>query len=679
LIRKNRSSGRSKFAISTRIYVAISFAFIPALWPVLSASGSATPQQNLSAQQQDLSTYQSTLNDVTTYYQTYTPDDLPELDAATAAVSSFSSAVSSLSLAVSTYDSTGSVADTAELAVNAQPFVISAALSSRDTAQTTFDDAVVIYDGFYSDYLQAELDRDTAYSEYQAALDSDASTGDFTNSDAAYQTFLVAQALVDSLDADVILANDAKNTAGSNLVDATTSYDYESNPDTTTNLETVRDQAVITFNQASTDFNISLNATTQANADALYELPNRTIAEPQNLAVTQDTTSGDVTLSWDRSATGWTPVERYAVFFNNWAVAAIGDVETFTLSRSLFESTGGLDILYTFKIRGDNDSFAVYSPQSVTADFIVAGPAPTPTQEPTPTPTPTLTPTLTPTPTQPPTQLQPPTQTADPIPTLTPTPTPTPTPTNTQEPVKKNDPIPDSNPVEPTTTPKRTPPPTPTPTPTSTPTPTKTEQTPQSTPAPTSKPIATLDTVPPIFNTPTATPTPTATRVANPEPKKEPVIVELEEPITAENIEALVREIAQVENPRILTNEQQTSVKEAAFQAFQTAPQGSIVYEAALEALSIVAEADDPEMPKELAAIPLVGAATAAVLEVFNDIGNLGADMSPEVREESEEVVVAAVIVSTVAQTAATAAATSSASASSSVTSSRSRTVKRSK
>ena len=75
-----------------------------------------------------------------------------------------------------------------------------------------------------------------------------------------------------------------------------------------------------------------------------------------------------------------------------------------------------------------------------------------------------------------------------------------------------------------------------------------------------------------------------------------------------------------------------------------------------------MAEADDPELPEELAAIPLIGNVAGAVLDVFNDVGNVGADMSPEVREDSEKVVVAAVIVGQIAMTA-TAAATSAAAA----------------
>ena len=78
--------------------------------------------------------------------------------------------------------------------------------------------------------------------------------------------------------------------------------------------------------------------------------------------------------------------------------------------------------------------------------------------------------------------------------------------------------------------------------------------------------------------------------------------------------------------------------------------------------LAEAAQADDPQLPAELAAIPLLGEALGAALEVFNDIGNIGADMTPEVREKAQEAVVASVIVGQVASSAAAAAATSAAS-----------------
>jgi hypothetical protein len=69
------------------------------------------------------------------------------------------------------------------------------------------------------------------------------------------------------------------------------------------------------------------------------------------------------------------------------------------------------------------------------------------------------------------------------------------------------------------------------------------------------------------------------------------------------------------------------------------------------------AQADDPQVSEEIAAIPVFGAAAVAVLEMFNALGNVGADMAPEVREEAQQTIVASVIVSQVATTASAAAA----------------------
>ena len=93
-----------------------------------------------------------------------------------------------------------------------------------------------------------------------------------------------------------------------------------------------------------------------------------------------------------------------------------------------------------------------------------------------------------------------------------------------------------------------------------------------------------------------------------------------------------------------LTTEQVAVLVEAALETFQTAPQGSPEYEQALEALAVAAQADDPEVPEELAAVPLIGNVAVAVLNVFNDLGNVGADMAPQVRETAEKTVIASVI-----------------------------------
>jgi hypothetical protein len=80
------------------------------------------------------------------------------------------------------------------------------------------------------------------------------------------------------------------------------------------------------------------------------------------------------------------------------------------------------------------------------------------------------------------------------------------------------------------------------------------------------------------------------------------------------------------------------------------------------EEMAVLAEeakADDPQLDPSIAAIPVLGEALGAVLDTFNQIGNLGADMTPEVRQQAEKTVVASVIVVQVATSAATTAAVS--------------------
>lgn len=101
-----------------------------------------------------------------------------------------------------------------------------------------------------------------------------------------------------------------------------------------------------------------------------------------------------------------------------------------------------------------------------------------------------------------------------------------------------------------------------------------------------------------------------------------------------------------------LTNEQKNVLVSAANIGFEYADQGSTIYNQSLEALYLVAESDDPTLRPEVAAIPVIGQALEGVLEAFNTLGNVGSDMSPQVREQSEKVVVSAVIVGQVTQVA---------------------------
>jgi predicted nucleic acid-binding Zn-ribbon protein len=86
-------------------------------------------------------------------------------------------------------------------------------------------------------------------------------------------------------------------------------------------------------------------------------------------------------------------------------------------------------------------------------------------------------------------------------------------------------------------------------------------------------------------------------------------------------------------------------VKDIGIAKLATAEKGSEEYEAGLALLAVAAEADDPDLPEAVAAIPVVGFVAGQVLETMNDLGNIGADIAPEVRERSEEVVIAGVIV----------------------------------
>jgi hypothetical protein len=119
---------------------------------------------------------------------------------------------------------------------------------------------------------------------------------------------------------------------------------------------------------------------------------------------------------------------------------------------------------------------------------------------------------------------------------------------------------------------------------------------------------------------------------------------------------------AVIENivPTSLTEEQVAVLVTVALETFKTAEQGSPEYQQALDLLLVAAQADDIVLDEELAAIPLIGNVAGAAVEVFNALGNAGADMSPQVREQSEKVVIASVIVANIAITA-TAAATSAA------------------
>lgn len=158
-------------------------------------------------------------------------------------------------------------------------------------------------------------------------------------------------------------------------------------------------------------------------------------------------------------------------------------------------------------------------------------------------------------------------------------------------------------------------------------------------------------------------PEPTESEEVEQEPVVEPqpeqsTVSPTEEPAPEPETSSMPIEEPAENEPEPLPESEPTSApEEPSSGVIEETNNGIIVEPTTLEELATAAEEDDPEVPAELAAIPLVGDVAAAVLDVFNDLGNVGADMTPEVREKSEKVVVASVIVGQIAQVASAAAA----------------------
>jgi hypothetical protein len=110
-------------------------------------------------------------------------------------------------------------------------------------------------------------------------------------------------------------------------------------------------------------------------------------------------------------------------------------------------------------------------------------------------------------------------------------------------------------------------------------------------------------------------------------------------------------------DPTELTPEQAEQLVAAALETFETAVEGSPEYEQALDALFLAAQQDDIQVDPTLASIPGVGEAAKAVVAIFNLIGNVGADISPEKRKEAQTLVVTTLVVGQIAQAAAMASA----------------------
>ena len=355
------------------------------------------------------------------------------------------------------------------------------------------------------------------------------------------------------------------------------------------------------------------NLEVQRLTQLVYDLTPR-LDSPSNLTV--ETTESGVVLTWTAptpNLSGVTP-ERYGVFWsttnfiqNGWAIAST--TTSITVPFSTLYSTAPQGSTFQFAIRADNDTLRIYSDRSTNSSVVtVAPPQPEPVVTPSPEPTPTPTP-------------QP-----EPQPSPQPEPSPEPSPVVPVEP----EPQP-SIPVDPEPEPSLEPEP---------------EEliTPQ--------PEETLEP-----EEPTTEPVEPSPEPVEPEPSPEPIeptppIIEPEEEsiTSAEELpeEISVEELMQVDLEQIvatdLSEAQVEALIEAALETFETAEQGSPEYEQALEALFVAAQADDIILDEALAAIPLLGDVLGGATELVNFLGNAGADMSPQVREDSEKVVVTAIV-----------------------------------
>ena len=147
--------------------------------------------------------------------------------------------------------------------------------------------------------------------------------------------------------------------------------------------------------------------------------------------------------------------------------------------------------------------------------------------------------------------------------------------------------------------------------------------------APVVKPIDVPPVVEPIVEKPIEKP------VIEPEPK--PTITDID--------------LASID-PQALSDEDVALLTEDALKTFETAVEGSLEYNQALQQLMIVAQADDIVVSKDIANVPVLGATIVGLTNAFNALGNFGADMSPKARHKAKQEVVAAVIVTQIATTA---------------------------
>ena len=195
---------------------------------------------------------------------------------------------------------------------------------------------------------------------------------------------------------------------------------------------------------ATTTTTTSTTSTTQ---------PPSILNPPTNLQV-EDTGVG-IHLTWTAPEPGDILPERYAISWSNeqggWGIATgnVGDENALNASivipYGVFDSTGGLNVEYSFSVRADNDTESIYSQLSNTVNFIVNEPVEETTTTTEPQTTTTTEPEQTTT-----TTTEPPSTTSvpQPPPVLPPQPEPEPEPTPEPEPEPTPEPEPEAAPEE---------------------------------------------------------------------------------------------------------------------------------------------------------------------------------------------------------------------------------------
>jgi hypothetical protein len=300
-----------------------------------------------------------------------------------------------------------------------------------------------------------------------------------------------------------------------------------------------------------------------------------------------------LTLTWDIPEDSGVEIERYAIFWstdpeNGWGIASI--TNSYSIPLSIIRSTDGSNKFYEFTIRSDNDTEDIYSGESEPISIFIADfvePSPSPTQTSSPEPTPSQTPTVEPSPSWTPTVLPSP----SPSETFL-TPEPTPIFSKTPEPV-----------VTPTVVPQPS------------------VSSPEATPTLSESPTSSDSPSPSSSATPENTPSINDTT----DVKVQSILENLVpgEAVTTENLEALGLTYADLppETPVSLPN-----------------------------GVVLTAKVAD--------AIQIFNSPSAVVSAIFTDpgkaltaIANIGADMTPKVRKQSQKVVVASVIAAQILST----------------------------